>query len=110
MKKVRAAPKCRTCGQHPRSGIHRAKCGIAQKPEVVEVDLKVPPIGWVLGKTCLVCRTTYTQTPMPPLQEEGTKNYDTTRQLPGTLAEYPQCAECLSWTWPLVAKRFGVKI
>src|SRR3990167_573697 len=69
------------------------------------------PEGWVLGKTCLTCKTTYNFQPMPLFQEEGAKDgtWDVTRQLPHCAKGYPLCERCLPWHWRNEAKRYGVE-
>lgn len=91
-----------------------------KKKNQTKVRLSVPtvapapnvlPEGWVLGRTCLTCRTTYHESMIPAFQSPDTKDgaYDVTKQLPATAPEYPLCENCLSWHWRTAAKRFGVE-
>lgn len=67
--------------------------------------------GWVLGKTCITCRTVYNVRPMPAFQEEDAKHgkYDVTRQLPRTAKDYPICEKCLPGHWRTAAHEFGME-
>ena len=67
--------------------------------------------GWVLGKTCLSCKTTYNVRPMPEFQDAGAKHgkYDVTKQLPRTAKDYPICEECLPWHWRVAARQYGME-
>lgn len=137
----KTAPKCGKCGQHPRTRIHAEQCIIPSgrtpiiggvvgrvvrkagstrmakrtRAKVASVSVAPDPKGlpenWVLGQTCLTCKTTYTQTPFPQFQVESAKHgqYDVTRQLPGTSQNYPQCEHCLPWFWRTEAQRLGVQ-
>lgn len=73
-------------------------------------DPSTPVEGFVPGKTCLNCRTTYLYTPMPEFQDAGTKHgqYNTSRQLPDTARDYPNCASCLEYAWRAEGQRFGM--
>lgn len=136
---VGVAPKCGTCGNHPRSSLHREKCGTplsraASAPVPTGVrsavgrkqttksrmrrvlsepppDPKVLPEGWVLGRTCLTCHTTYSQTPFPAYQSPDAKQgkYDVLKQLPNTSEDYPICETCLPWHWRSMAAFYGMK-
>lgn len=96
--------KCGNCGNHPRSKAHIEQCGVGRNVKEEPVDL------FVVGRTCIGCRTTYNQTPFPPFQDADTKHgkYDVTRQLPRTSKDYPLCARCLPWHWRSEAARTGM--
>lgn len=106
MQVPRKAPKCGGCGNHPRSKLHVEQCGNPGTRVQEE-----PVNTFKLGQTCLTCSTIYTVTPFPLYQEKDTKHgdYDVTRQLPHTSANYPECALCLPWQWRAEAKRYGVE-
>lgn len=121
----RGAPKCRTCGLHPRSKEHRDNCAASKavlkktrvvstrrSPALETVSAKELPEDWVVGKTCVNCRTTYTQTPMPEFQDADAKHgqYNMSRQLPDTSPDYPNCATCLEYAWRAEGRRFGMEV
>lgn len=112
----RKAPACRVCGNHPRSALHKNQCGIrgpkplkSSKPDIS--DAKTLLEGWVLSKTCISCRTTFTQTPLPDFQDEDAKQgkYDVLKQLPHTSKDYPLCQTCLGWYWKTEGARWGME-
>jgi hypothetical protein len=76
----------------------------------VAADVSILEEGWVLGATCLTCRTHYNGWE-PYWQEEGAKlgEYDVTAQLPHTSKDYPICPTCLPWHWKAEASRWGMK-
>lgn len=65
--------------------------------------------GWVLGATCLSCRTHFTSWE-PEFQDEDAKHgeYDVFAQLPFTSKDYPICPYCLPWHWRAEAARWGM--
>ena len=94
---------CGGCGNHPRSAAHKEQCANKVKEN--------PEDAFVVGRTCIGCRTTYNTTPFPPFQEPDVKHgkYDVTRQLPRCSKDYPLCARCLPWYWRAEARRSGVE-
>ena len=66
--------------------------------------------GWVLGSTCLSCRTHYNGW-VAQFQKDDCKHgqYDVTLQLPNTSRNYPICDRCLPWHWRTEAARWGME-